>query len=199
MVSAPIGIGSSADVVFAVDSSIKDHSLVKISNLIRGALEQYPVSSTNVRAALVQFGENIDTLHRMENPDKTELYQKLSSLSFSKSDRNIPVALRDIASNVFAKSPRADAKLKIFMFVAGPTDGLEESQVNAVATELKKRSIDVQFVYMGDHSSESLMPFVKSENHIMHIAPSHEIPFALDPILKMDGVRQGKKYFGRSL
>lgn len=166
--------------------------MVKISNLINGAIEQYAVSSTNTRIGLAQFSEDLDVLHDMMLTDKALLSQKLASLSFTKGSRNIPKVLKDIASNIFVKLPRLGAKLKIFMFVAGPTDDLDKSQVNAVASELKKSNIEVQFVYIGDHSSKSLLPFVKSESDIMHIASPNEIPFALDPILKMKGLKQGR-------
>ena len=175
-----------------MDRSIKDHPLIKVSHLISGAVEQYTVSPTNTRIGLAQFSEDLDVLHDMKLTDKTMFSQKLASLSFVRGPRNIPKVLKDIASNVFAKLPRPGAKLKIFMFVAGPTDDLDKSQVNTVANELKKSNIEVQFVYIGDHSSKSLLPFVNSENDIMHIASPNEIPFALDPILKMKGLKQGK-------
>ena len=190
-----VGVGSFADVVFAVDRSIKEHALVKISSLLMGAVDQYTISPTNTRVALVQFSKDLDILHRMSIVDRTVLLQKLSLLSFSKDHRDIPNALKDISSTVFAKPARPGAKLKIFMFVAGPTDHLDQSKVNAAAEELKKNKIEVQFVYIGDHSGKSLLPFVKSENDIMHVASPNEIPFALDPILKMNGVKQGRIFF----
>ena len=190
-----LGVGTFADVVFAVDRSIKEHALVKISSLLKGAVEQYTISPSNTRVALVQFSKRLDILHRMNIVDKAILLQKLSMLSFSKDRRDIPNALKDISSSVFAKPARPGAKFKIFMFVAGPTDGLDQSNVNAAAEELKKNNIEVQFVYIGDHSGKSLLPFVKSENDIMHVASPNEIPYALDPILKMNGVKQGRRFF----
>ena len=187
-----IAVGSFADVIFAVDGSIKQHAMKRVASLIGGALEQYTISSTNTRVALVQYGEAIQILHDLAMPDKKIIKQKLDAFSFSKGIRNIPTALREMASKVFAKSLRPGAKLKIFMFVAGPTDEVDTSQVQIVANELKEKKVNVQFVYIGDHSSNVLLPLVNNENDITHVASNHEIAFALDVVLKMKGVKQGK-------
>lgn len=163
--------------------------MIKVSSLIAGTIQQYNVSETDTRVGLVQYGDNIEILHRLQ--DKTAINEKLKLLSSSKGDRDITKALREISTKAFVRPPRPGAKQKIFVFVAGPTDELNNLEAVIVGNELKKMNIEVQFVYIGDHSSKSLLPFVDSNNDIMHIASSNEIAFALDPLLRMRGVTQG--------
>ena len=192
--SLSLGVGSFADVAFAVDRYMKKHSLMKVSNLIAGALDQYSVSPTNTRVALVQYGDSIDVLHEFPVTDKAEFHAKLKLLSTGRRNRDIPGSLRELASKVFQNRPRDGIKQKIFMFVTGPTDEVDKVQVDVAASELRRKNIEVQFVYIGDHSSKSLLPLVKDANDIMHFTSSNEIAFAVNPVLRMKGVPQGKTF-----
>ena len=177
--------------MFAVDGLIKRHELIKISELILGALQQYNLSPANTRVALVQYGNGIDVLHSLQNPDLTAIRNKVYGFSNRKGQRNIPKALSQIDSNIFQQAVRSGSKKLVFMFVAGPSSEVNKREVDTVGKTLMAKNIEVIFVYVGDHDSSMLQPLVRRKEDMMHVYPSFEIPFVIDPVLRMSGVRQG--------
>ena len=185
-------VGKTVDIVFAVDKEMNSHALTKASNLISAAVRQYSIQATDTRVGLVQYGANAEILYSLQTANQDALNGKLAGLVHANEQRRIPESLRQINRNIFAKSVRAGAKKTIIMFVNGPSDDVNPQEVTAVSQELGRNNINVLFVYIGDHSDGMLHPLTKGRYDIMHLPSYKDMAFAIDLVLRLQGLRPGE-------
>ena len=184
-------VGKTVDLVFAVDKEMNSHALTKASNLISAAVRQYSIQATDMRVGLVQYGANAEILYSLQTANQDALNGKLAGLVHSNEQRRIPESLRQINRNIFAKSVRPGAKKTIIMFVNGPSDDVNPEEVTVVSQELRRNNINVLFVYIGDHSDGMLHPLARGKYDIMHLPSYKDMAFAIDLVLRLQGVKPG--------